>query len=261
MCIEDLYCNVVQWTVCSFLLLFFCFHCILGLGVLSVGSKFLMLLVTLCCVLLAQLKNCGKLLFKRFTDLWFLSVLELPERWCYRLLYYIKMTVGAEVSVEMASQPHVVIMPYPSKGHSIPILHFARKLSALGVTITFVNSYEHIKPKDFLSIEGLDKLRVMKIGGPVLPGDEIARPLPMVDASERIIQDFEELVGILICTPGLPRPACLLCDMFLGWTQVHISIECADSMYTNFACILHFGKCCLLFHQSSEAFNLVLIVF
>lgn len=135
------------------------------------------------------------------------------------------MTLGAEVSVEMASQPHVVIMPYPSKGHSIPVLDFARKLSALPVTITFVNSYEHIKPKDFQSLEGLEKLRVMKIGGPILPGDEIARPLPMVDASERIIQDFEELVEKLISTPGLPRPACLLCDMFLGWTQVYMQFQ------------------------------------
>ena len=243
MCIEDLYCNVVRWTVCPFLLLFFCFHCILGLGVLSVGSKFLMLLVTLCCVLLAQLKNCGKLLFKRFTDLWFLSVLELPERWCYRLLYYFKMTVGAEVSVEMASQPHVVIMPYPSKGHSIPILHFARKLSALGVTITFVNSYEHIKPKDFLSIEGLDKLRVMKIGGPRLPD-----PCPWLmlrSALSKISRSSLENLSVLRVFQDLPVFSAICFSVGRRYTsQLNVQTRCTQILHAY--CILANAACCFI---------------
>lgn len=121
--------------------------------------------------------------------------------------------------MEMASQPHVVVMPFPSKGHSTPFLHFAAKLTALGVTITFVNSYEHVQPQDFQSIGGLEQMKVVKIGGPVLPGDDIAKPLPMMAASERITQDLEDLLEKLVYTPGLPRPAALICDVFFGWTQ------------------------------------------
>lgn len=129
------------------------------------------------------------------------------------------MTAGTEVTAEMATQPHVVILPFPAKGHSIPVLHFARQLSALGVTITFVNAFDHIEPKDFKQVEGLDKLRVVGLGGLPQPGDEIG-PLPMIPASERITQDFEDLLQELRSTPGLAPPVCILCDMFLGWTQV-----------------------------------------
>lgn len=126
---------------------------------------------------------------------------------------------GEKVTPEMATRPHAVIFPFPAKGHSIPVLHFARQLSALGVTVTFVNAFDHIEPKDFKAVEGLDKIRVVGLGGLPQPGDELG-PLPMIPASERITKDFEHLLEHLHSTPDLAPPSCILCDMFLGWTQV-----------------------------------------
>ena len=112
-------------------------------------------------------------------------------------------------------------LPLPSEGHSIPVLYFARQLSALGVTVTFVNAFDHIEPKDFQAVEGLDTIRVVGLGGLPQPGDELG-PLPMIPAVERITEDFEQLLEHLHSTPDLAPPVCILCDMFLGWTQVCI---------------------------------------
>lgn len=115
---------------------------------------------------------------------------------------------------------HAVVLPYPAKGHSIPLLHFAERLRAMGVTVTFVNVFNHLSEEVFRSLKGVEhtSMRVVPLGdSSVQPG---GGSLPYVKHIESMEPEAELLLESLFAQdPELP-PDCIVSDMFLGWTQV-----------------------------------------
>lgn len=115
---------------------------------------------------------------------------------------------------------HAVVLPYPARGHSIPLLHFAKRLHAMGVTVTFVNVFNHLSKEVFRSLEGLDltALRVVPLGDCSLePG---GGSLPYIRHTESLEPEAELLLESLFAQDPESPPACIISDMFLGWTQV-----------------------------------------
>jgi hypothetical protein len=107
---------------------------------------------------------------------------------------------------------HAVVLPYPAKGHSIPLLHFAERLDAMGVTVTFVNAFNHLSEEVFRSLIGLEhaSMRVVALGdSSVQPG---GGTLPYLRHVESLEAEAELLLESLF--------DCIVTDMFLGWTQV-----------------------------------------
>lgn len=127
---------------------------------------------------------------------------------------------------------HVVVLPYPAKGHSIPLLHFAKRLHSMGVMVTFVNTFSHLAREHFRTLEGLDRstMRVVPLGVPPREGEGTSS-LPFIHHVNELVADSELLVEGLFSQPGDAPPACIVSDMFLGWTQVSCGFSLQDRGY------------------------------
>lgn len=81
---------------------------------------------------------------------------------------------------------HVVVLPYPAKGHSIPLLHFAKRLHSMDVVVTFVNTFSHLSRAHFRTLDVLESstMRVVPLGVPPPEGEGTGN-LPYVDRSFR----------------------------------------------------------------------------
>ena len=115
---------------------------------------------------------------------------------------------------------HAVVLPYPARGHSIPLLHFAERLHAMGVTVTFVNAFNHLSEEVFRSLKGLEhtSMRVVPLGdSSVQPG---SGTLPYLMHVESLEPEAELLLESLFAQDPECPPDCIVSDMFLGWTQV-----------------------------------------
>jgi hydroquinone glucosyltransferase len=139
---------------------------------------------------------------------------------------------------------HVIILPYPARGHSIPLLHFAKHLHSLGVTVTYVNVFNHLSKDVFDTVdinateeeeEGEEKvdqdhsnrnrsksrrrsIRVVQLGVPPVQTKAV-RSLPYVREVGTLVEATEEMMEKLFAENQAAPPACLVSDMFLGWTQ------------------------------------------
>jgi hydroquinone glucosyltransferase len=139
---------------------------------------------------------------------------------------------------------HAIILPYPARGHSIPLLHFAKHLHSLGVTVTYVNVFNHLSKDvfDMLDInateeadgeEGKDdqdhsngnrskssrrSIRVVQLGVPPVQTKAV-KNLPYVREVDTLVEATEEMMEKLFAENRAAPPACLVSDMFLGWTQ------------------------------------------
>jgi len=124
-----------------------------------------------------------------------------------------------------SSRPlHVVVLPYPAKGHSIPLLHFAKRLHGMGVVVTFVNTFSHLSREHFRTLDGLDisAIRVVPLGVPPAEG-EGEGGLPYAKHVNGLVPEAEAMVAELFAgkdEDDAPAPDCIVSDMFLGWTQV-----------------------------------------
>jgi hypothetical protein len=105
---------------------------------------------------------------------------------------------------------HVVVLPFPAKGHSIPLLQFSSRLHSMGVVVTFVNTFSHLSKEHFRTIEALVDIRgirVMPLG--VLPAEGEGRGgLPCAAHVKRLVPDAEVLLAELFFREGR-RPSSL----------------------------------------------------
>ncbi|KAG8384809.1 hypothetical protein BUALT_Bualt04G0157000 [Buddleja alternifolia] len=121
------------------------------------------------------------------------------------------------------SQPHIVLFPFMSKGHTIPLLHLGRLLLHRNVLITiFTTPANHAFISEFLSgadisiidlpfpenipgispgIESTDKLPTMSLFIPFANGTKLMQPL-----FEEKLQNIHSQVS------------CIISDGFLHWT-------------------------------------------
>nr|AYR16629.1 UDP-glucosyltransferase UGT90A13 [Polygala tenuifolia] len=125
-----------------------------------------------------------------------------------------------------APKPHVVLFPFMSKGHTIPILHLARLLIARDLAVTvFTTSANRPFISHFLTgttVSIIDLPFPHDVEGTGIPqGIESTDKLPSISmifefalATERMKDDFERVLETL------PRPIIfMVCDDFLWWTQ------------------------------------------
>lgn len=118
---------------------------------------------------------------------------------------------------------HMVVLPYPAKGHSIPLLHFAKRLHSLGITVTFFNTFNHMTDEHFRTLDGLDSsMRVVSLGTTPQEG-EGKGSLPYVNHVNDLVGETEDLMQKLIVENPSAPPASIISDMFLGWTQASVS--------------------------------------
>jgi len=138
------------------------------------------------------------------------------------------MTMGlAELQQQPKGEPrgkrqlHAVVLPYPAKGHSIPLLHFAKRLHSMDVVVTFVNTFNHLSKEHFRTLDGLggSSMRVVPLGV-TPPEGEGHQSLPYVEHVNELVTDAEVMVAELFAKNEDAPPACIISDMFLGWTQV-----------------------------------------
>ncbi len=137
---------------------------------------------------------------------------------------------------------HAIILPYPARGHSIPLLHFAKHLHSLGVTVTYVNVFNHLSNDvfDMLDINATEEdeeekddqdhsnrnrskssgrsIRVVQLGVPPVHTKAV-KNLPYVREVDTLVEATEEMMEKLFAENQAAPPACLVSDMFLGWTQ------------------------------------------
>jgi hypothetical protein len=139
---------------------------------------------------------------------------------------------------------HAIILPYPARGHSIPLLHFAKHLHSLGVTVTYVNVFNHLSKDvfDMLDINATEEadeeeeeddqdhsngnrskssrrsIRVVQLGVPPVQTKAV-KNLPYVREVDTLVEATEEMMEKLFAENQAAPPVCLVSDMFLGWTQ------------------------------------------
>ncbi|XP_058180388.1 UDP-glycosyltransferase 90A1-like [Rhododendron vialii] len=121
-----------------------------------------------------------------------------------------------------SSRPHIVLFPFMSKGHTIPLLHLARLLLHRNTTVTiFTTPANQLFISDSLShtdasivelpfpqnidgvpagVESTDKLPSMSLFPPFAAATKLMQP------------NFEQSLETL------PNVTCIISDGFLGWT-------------------------------------------
>ncbi|KAG0584698.1 hypothetical protein KC19_3G228900 [Ceratodon purpureus] len=136
-------------------------------------------------------------------------------------------------------QVHVVLVPSPSKGHTIPFMILTKQLVRCGVRVTFVSSEKHIASLELAKENqekvqcGMDMVRFVGLrGGPAGFAEAIEEPgdrtmaamltewmaVAMAKASR---EEHSSGVGE-VSTLGDGRsaaPCCIISDMFGGWTH------------------------------------------
>ncbi|XXG90626.1 hypothetical protein AAC387_Pa12g2348 [Persea americana] len=128
----------------------------------------------------------------------------------------------------MASKPHIVIFPLMAQGHLIPFLALAKTLEQkTSYTITLVNTSLNIQSLQS-SLPPISTIRLMALpfngpdhGLPPHAENTDSLPLPLYPnffkASQALQPSFEQLISDISQQDGSP-PACIITDMFFGWT-------------------------------------------
>ncbi|XP_020599036.1 anthocyanin 3'-O-beta-glucosyltransferase-like [Phalaenopsis equestris] len=129
-----------------------------------------------------------------------------------------------------AKQDHILIFPFLSKGHSIPLLHLAATLSSRNILVTLITTpanapffRHHLSSSPATS----EKIRLLLLPFPTHPelpaGIESTESLPsfslfptFLAATTSLQAPFLILLRILLRSPS--PPLCLISDFFLGWT-------------------------------------------
>ncbi|PKU66758.1 anthocyanin 3'-O-beta-glucosyltransferase-like [Dendrobium catenatum] len=138
------------------------------------------------------------------------------------------MTTSAMVAAE--KEDHVLIFPFLSKGHTIPLLHLAAALSSRNILITLFTTPANVPFfRRYLSSSGANAAKIQLLilpfpNHPNLPaGVESSDSLPsfslfptFLGATTSLHDPFLRLVRSLLRSPS--PPLCLISDFFLGWT-------------------------------------------
>eukprot|EP01018_Ginkgo_biloba_P006717 Gb_24828 [translate_table: standard] len=140
------------------------------------------------------------------------------------------MAAGSQETRRM----HLVMFPYMAQGHIIPFIELSKLLASRGgFTITIVNTplnIRHLQSKIALlrlESENLDiRLAELPFDGTshgLPPNTESTESLPhslflpLLQASQQLEHPFQQLVQDIGQNEGR-LPACIISDMFLGWT-------------------------------------------
>jgi hypothetical protein len=112
---------------------------------------------------------------------------------------------------------HVLVIPYPARGHNLASLQLARKFLPYGVRVTLGNIFDNLSA-ELLDVCRTENITVTSLG--VRPADRGPANLPFMGDVESVQGETEQLVGSL--ASGIdPLPVtCIVSDIFLGWTQV-----------------------------------------
>lgn len=124
-------------------------------------------------------------------------------------------SVALTMTITKPEQLHVIFLPFPAKGHSLPMLHFAKQLHSAGVMVTFVNSYNHLSSQHFRDLDST--IQIESLGEP--EGEECVATARHAD---ELASDAELLIKNIYTRAPL---ACIVSDMFLGWTQASICLH------------------------------------
>ncbi|XP_024399644.1 UDP-glycosyltransferase 76C1 [Physcomitrium patens] len=112
---------------------------------------------------------------------------------------------------------HLLVIPYPARGHNLATLQLARMFLPYGVRITVGNIFDNMA-QDFLDICRAEDMTVVNLG--VRPADHpVNTNLPYFDVVKRVQGETEQLVERLNADTESPPLTCILSDIFLGWTQ------------------------------------------
>ncbi|KAK6944278.1 UDP-glucuronosyl/UDP-glucosyltransferase [Dillenia turbinata] len=123
--------------------------------------------------------------------------------------------------------PHIVIFPFMSQGHTLPLLDIAKELSRRGLQVTIIttpSNAESIQPDmakhsrisftllSFPSIEGLPLgcENTLK-----LPSRNFM--VPFLTSTKVLKQQFRQVLKQMINEGS--KPICVISDFFLGWTM------------------------------------------
>lgn len=126
--------------------------------------------------------------------------------------------------------PHVVLVPSPQKGHTIPFMILTKQLVRRGVRVTFVSSDKHIASlEETKGRQGKDQ-----------PGMDTVRFVGLRDGPASFMEMIEEAsdrrmaamltewmaMAMAVTKPEKPcngirddAPCCIISDMFGGWTH------------------------------------------
>ncbi|KAF7843560.1 UDP-glycosyltransferase 90A1-like [Senna tora] len=133
--------------------------------------------------------------------------------------------MGSIVEEADSSQPHVLLFPFMSKGHTIPLLHFARLLLRRHVTLTLITTPAN-RPFISHSLRHHPAAAVIDIPFPtdvpgIPAGVESTDQLPSMSlfskfaaATARMQPHLERVLATL----PLPRVSLMVSDGFLWWT-------------------------------------------
>ncbi|GLJ07754.1 hypothetical protein SUGI_0073630 [Cryptomeria japonica] len=127
-------------------------------------------------------------------------------------------------------KPHVVAVPFPALGHTIPLLNFAISLASSGLAITCVTTAANA-PRLKLRMahafsSGLD-IRLLVLPTPLVEGlpegvESFDQVLPehcglIYDLVVKLEQPFNHWLEAQI--EGMDPPVCIMHDVLLGWTM------------------------------------------
>ncbi|KAM7508388.1 hypothetical protein LguiA_018841 [Lonicera macranthoides] len=118
----------------------------------------------------------------------------------------------------MASPPHIVLFPFMSQGHILPLLDISKALSRRGLKITIISSSP---PHHYPSVQ-LTTIPFPDINGLPKGCDNTAQLpsldllLPFLQATVKLQLPFEHILQEMIKKGS--RPICVISDFFLGWT-------------------------------------------
>ncbi|KAG0576275.1 hypothetical protein KC19_5G068000 [Ceratodon purpureus] len=125
--------------------------------------------------------------------------------------------VAAPVDVEKCSNDvHMLVVPYPARGHNLVCIQLARKFLPYGVRVTLANIFDNLSP-DLLHVCQTENITVANLG--VCPADPGPGNLPFMGDVESVQGETEQLVANFASgTDSLPV-TCIVGDILLGWTQ------------------------------------------
>ncbi|XP_073386803.1 UDP-glycosyltransferase 86A1 [Physcomitrium patens] len=123
------------------------------------------------------------------------------------------------ISEHGALQPHVVLVPSPLKGHTIPFIILTKQLVGHGVWVTLVSSDKHIasQEQDKVNFVGLRE-------GPSNFMEAISevsdvRMAEMLSEWLRMAMEMPQKLKSDGHSQARAAPCCIISDMFGGWTQ------------------------------------------
>lgn len=119
---------------------------------------------------------------------------------------------------ERSTALHVLVIPYPARGHNLASIQLARKFVRYGVRITMANIFSNLS-QDLLEICKTEEIQVVNLG--VRPAHPGHANLPYLSDVESVQGEAEQLLASL----QSPAVTCILSDIFLGWTQVRDTIQ------------------------------------